>query len=73
MFAFLTKDLIREYLDKTGDTKTIDMDIVLLHSTGTRKIPLIKLYRQLTGKGLRDSKEHVDYLIGEGGERKAWL
>lgn len=56
--------LIQEYLTATRDTKTIDMDITLLSSTGTKYIPLIKLYRQLTGVGLKEAKDHVDNLLG---------
>lgn len=35
----------------------INIDDVILHAKHNAKIPMIKLYREFTGKGLKDSKD----------------
>jgi len=53
------------YTDKTGKSCTYNMQEMIDNYRNSRKISLIKDYRMITGKGLKDSKDDVEAAYNE--------
>ena len=56
----------RKYFKKSISGNEVSVEEVRAAAAGGQKIELIKLYRRLSGLGLKDSKDAVEAVIGNG-------